>query len=54
MLFDAAHLQKPFRRLSKATKKMRELGDPARVHQLCTTTRRVEAILGALEIGSSR
>ena len=54
MLFDAAHLQKPFRRLSKATKKTRELGDPARVHQLCTTTRRVEAILGALEIGSSR
>lgn len=49
MSFDAEHLLKPFTKLKKATRDRRQLGDPEHVHKLRTNTRRVEAILGALQ-----
>lgn len=54
MPFDVEHLQKPFQKLSKTAKKSRKLDDPERVHKLRTNTRRVEAILHALEMHTGR
>ena len=54
MAFDRDHLQAPFHKLRKATKKKREkFNDPEQVHTLRTNTRRVEAILGAVELVSA-
>ena len=50
MPFDVDHLQKPFRKLLDNAKPSRKLADPERVHKLRTTTRRVEAILGVLDL----
>ena len=52
MPFDRDHLQSPFRKLKKATKKHKpsSFEDPDTVHKLRTNTRRVEAILGAVEL----
>lgn len=51
MPFDRDHLQAPFRKLNKATKnKSSKFEDPEKVHKLRTNTRRVEAILGAVEL----
>lgn len=51
MPFDRAHLQAPFQKLAKSTRMGRnKLADPKRVHKLRTSTRRVEAILGALRL----
>jgi CHAD domain-containing protein len=54
MSFDAERLLKPFHTLTKATKVSRKQLDPERVHKLRTTTRRVEAILGAVDIAEPR
>lgn len=49
MAFDAAHVQKPLARLRKAVLR-KNLEDPETVHKLRTNTRRVEAILGAIDV----
>jgi len=54
MPFDVAHFQKPFRKLAKIARKPRKLDDPERVHKLRANTRRVEAILNALEMNTGR
>jgi CHAD domain-containing protein len=54
MPFDVDHFRKPFQKLGKVAKKSRKLGDPERVHKLRTNTRRVEAILHALELDTGR
>jgi CHAD domain-containing protein len=54
MPFDVDHFQKPFQKLGKLAKKSRKLDDPERVHKLRTNTRRVEAILHALELDTGR
>ncbi len=50
MPFDVEHLQKPFEKLIKAARASKKLEDPGRVHKLRTTTRRVEAIVRALQL----
>jgi CHAD domain-containing protein len=50
MPFDRDHFEIPFTKLLKITKKQRALVDPERVHKLRTNTRRVEAIVGAVDV----
>jgi CHAD domain-containing protein len=53
MPFDPDHLQKRFAKLQKIAKPSSKLADPDRVHKLRTNTRRIEAILGALELSTA-
>jgi CHAD domain-containing protein len=50
MSFDAERVLKPFQSLRKATKMSRGQLDPEHVHNLRTSTRRVEAMLSAVEV----
>ena len=54
MSFDGERLLKPLQSLIQSTKVPREDLDPERVHKLRTTTRRVEAILSAVEVAKPR
>ncbi len=53
MAFDVDHLQKPIDKLIKSSRSSSKIDAPEYVHKLRTTTRRVEAILQALDLPKS-
>ena len=54
MALDSDQVQKPVRKLRKILKKISRNPSPAKVHDLRTRTRQIEATLGALSLDSNR
>jgi CHAD domain-containing protein len=54
MALDSDEVQKPVRKLRKILKKISSNPSPAKVHDLRTRTRQIEATLGALSLDSDR
>src|SRR5256885_13729874 len=54
MALDSDQVQKPVRKLRKILKKISRNPSPAKVHDLRTRTRQIEAALGALALDSNR